>query len=519
MGSLHKLAAPVTTHHDHRENSARSNPHDVGSSTESMLENGVASRQAREERVSTAARLGMALQTSNATILRRKASALAAGRLMGDQLAAAGKEMSEVAAGAAAAAFQSAVSAQLGNELSASIAAESAGQAAGKAAKMADYPERGRVQAVADAATTAGKKHGLSQDSAAASGAMAAGHFAAGEASSDGRMSEEVAQAAATASAAYAYGAGLATKDIATISAKAAASAAADHAVAAGMHLQDIQKLARQAATVAFNTALEVYTSMAHEAEPTDTPMEDSKASEILYSPAETSDGVQAIKNLTNTAGDESVAWPWESPEHALESAESLPALPGEAGVVVSSLFGEPGQRGSRGGPQDRKALMVHRGHMETRGPKDYYQEVLGKMETSLGRKHRAVNNDLVLLNRQAALYHARDAGVRHGATGLHAYILRSYARIAASLSQALRLDHTVSGSFAAETPRQDLKDARKLLLVARAQNNFIRHTERGSSPQRWHGAGLLEDSMKSRSMNVVMGWLAASVCVFGLLL
>ena len=52
----------------------------------------------------------------------------------------------------------------------------------------------------------------------------------------------------------------------------------------------------------------------------------------------------------------------------------------------------------------------------------DYYQEVLGKMETSLGRhcashdtdvlpqmllpfclrKHRAVNNDLVLLNRQA---------------------------------------------------------------------------------------------------------------------
>ena len=109
---------------------------------------------------------------------------------------------------------------------------------------------------------------------------------------------------------------------------------------------------------MAFKTAEEVYESLTESlGEANAAPVEvehrignASMSDEILYSPADASEGVQAIKNLTQSAGEEHVAWPWESDEHAIvRAASSLPAVPGDAGVVVSSLFGEPGQRGGRG--------------------------------------------------------------------------------------------------------------------------------------------------------------------------
>ena len=105
---------------------------------------------------------------------------MVAGRLAGNALEAAGS--ADVAAGAAAAAFGSAVSGGLEPEAAAGIAAANAGQAASKLAKARNDVIRGKFQEVADAAAAAGREHGLSEDKAAASGAMAAGELAAEEA-------------------------------------------------------------------------------------------------------------------------------------------------------------------------------------------------------------------------------------------------------------------------------------------------------------------------------------------------
>eukprot|EP00913_Durusdinium_trenchii_P000359 g329.t1 len=123
----------------------------------------------------------------------------------------------------------------------------------------------------------------------------------------------------------------------------------------------------------------------------------------------------------------------------------------------------------------------------------DYYRGALDHMQIINGRRLRVVNNDLALMNGQAALFQARHNGIRNGflasaqpqqgrALGLHAYLLRSYNRVAASLSQATRLDRDISEIAAQPTSTQGLHDAKRLLPVVQAQHTVIEQSESAAS-------------------------------------
>ncbi|CAJ1382368.1 unnamed protein product [Effrenium voratum] len=252
-------------------------------------------------------------------------------------------------------------------------------------------------------------------------------------------------------------------------------------------------------------------------------------ANEIFYSPNETSDAnIQAIMDMTITGGDEHEGWPWESEEAKLrEAAKHLTtSAPGAAGVIISSLFGEPGDTGVRGdvgprgfagppgppgpagrGPSGGEGPKGPHGPRGPHGPAGLqgfpgpegpvgdapvevytwkkilatYDNVLENMETTVGRKNRAVNKDLGLMHQQAALFHARHSGIRNGAMRLHGYLLNSFSKVAASLSQAARLDRTVE-TMSKPTPRQALKDAEMLLPVVQAQEHMIERSEMAAS-------------------------------------
>ncbi|CAK9025134.1 unnamed protein product [Durusdinium trenchii] len=249
----------------------------------------------------------------------------------------------------------------------------------------------------------------------------------------------------------------------------------------------------------------------------------------ILYSKDDSSENTQAIKDLTQTVDDDFVGV-LPNPKEELEAARqrlNIKPVPGPPGSIVTGLFGKPGPMGPRGargpagpqgptgppgaaargppgevgpdGPHGPAGPHGNPGPRGVAGPDgpvggpppeahvwnqimDYYRGALDHMQIINGRRLRVVNNDLALMNGQAALFQARHNGIRNGALGLHAYLLRSYNRVAASLSQATRLDRDISEIAAQPTSTQGLHDAKRLLPVVQAQHTVIEQSESAAS-------------------------------------
>mgnify|MGYP002803551435 CR=1 FL=1 len=458
----------------------------------------------------------------------KKAAALAAGKTAAEEAKAASKALKAVFAAAGDAAFQSATAAGFQNSLAATLAAESAGLAVGLMPFLSNH-----TKAAADAAVAAAMKYGMQEQQAFVAGASAAGKAASSTVAEDADISS-IAATAAAAAAEFANSSGLPNEDVATAAARAAAVAAAERAGFEGMSIVEVRNLIRQAAVAAYQTASNLY--IFHlPSTTTELPLLDE---EILYSRDQKSASIQAIKDMTQTAGKEFVGiLPKVNLSTLLKSQNLIKTVPGPPGALITSLFGEPGPIGPRGatgpigpagpegpagaaaigppgelGPDGPHGPLGPHGNPGPRGvagpegpvggpPEetqvwnhilDYYKEVLKNMSATNGRRARAVNKDLSLMNQQAALFQARHNGIRGGAMHIHAYLLRSYARVASSLSQATRLDESVSEMVSHPTPRQGLRDAERLLPVVQAQHNMIQQTETALS-RGWHPASLME--------------------------
>ncbi|CAL1146249.1 unnamed protein product [Cladocopium goreaui] len=474
-------------------------------------------KMAELNRVTDSSRVDTAAtDAADPSLSQKKAAALAAGRTAAEEAKSAAKALDEVSMAAGDAAFESASSAGLQELMAANLAAESAGLAVSLMNELSNL-----TVAAAHAATAAAMKHGMQQQQAIGAGASAAGRAASSMVSDDADIAGTAATAAAAA-AEFANSSGLSTEEIATASARAAAVAAAEHASAAGKSITELQNLVRQAAVVAFQTASKLY------AMPETTTRPPTPAEDVLYSPDQVSAAIQAIKDLTQTAGEEHVGFiPKDNLSSIIAQNKSIKPVVGPPGALVSSIYGEPGPMGARGptgpagptGPQGPPGAAARgppgelgpdgphgptgphgnpgqRGIPGPEGPVgdppaetkvwnnilDYYKEVLKNMSSTNGRRARAVNKDLSLMNQQAALFQARHNGIRSGAMGLHAYLLRSFSRVASSLSQAARLDESVSEMASHPTSRQGLRDAERLLPVVQAQHNVIQQTEIASS-------------------------------------
>ena len=280
-----------------------------------------------------------AIDTDEPSLSQKKAAALAAGRTAAEEAKSAAKALDEVSTAAGDAAFESASSSGLQELMAANLAAESAGLAV---SLMNDELSNLTV-AAAHAATVAAMKHGMQQQQAIGAGASAAGRAASSMVSDDADIAGTAATAAAAA-AEFANSSGLSTEEVATASARAAAVAAAEHASSAGKSITELQNLVRQAAVVAFQTASKLY------AIPETTTKPPTPAEDVLYSPDQVSAAIQAIKDLTQTAGEEHVGFiPKLNLSSIIAENKSIKPVVGPPGALVSSVYGEPGPMGARG--------------------------------------------------------------------------------------------------------------------------------------------------------------------------
>ena len=279
-----------------------------------------------------------ATDAADPSLSQKKAAALAAGRTAAEEAKSAAKAWDEVSMAAGDAAFESASSAGLQELMAANLAAESAGLAVSLMNELSNL-----TVAAAHAATAAAMKHGMQQQQAIGAGASAAGRAASSMVSVDADIAGTAATAAAAA-AEFANSSGLSTEEIATASARAAAVAAAEHASAAGKSITELQNLVRQAAVVAFQTASKLY------AMPETTTRPPTPAEDVLYSPDQVSAAIQAIKDLTQTAGEEHVGFiPKDNLSSIIAQNKSIKPVVGPPGALVSSIYGEPGPMGARG--------------------------------------------------------------------------------------------------------------------------------------------------------------------------
>ncbi|CAJ1333737.1 unnamed protein product [Effrenium voratum] len=212
-------------------------------------------------------------------------------------------------------------------------------------------------------------------------------------------------------------------------------------------------------------------------------------------------------------AGNSSEADPQSS--EIVEALEDLnashmqgPAAPaGQPAVVMAGIYGRNGDRGGRGptgppggpGPEGPTGASIigHTGIMGIGGltgkkgktgqtgarglpgtpgqpgspPPDfqkwhrllqYYEHVVGKMETAATKNVRVYNRDVSMMQQQSALYKARTFALNNGSQELHHKMVDSYKRMVKSVSSAQEVDDYLARMSMA-TPLDSLHDAQRL--------------------------------------------------------